>query len=341
MSKEIYKSLENFEHIYKISNLGNIININTYKNKKYCIKSNGYYYVTLCKNGENYVKTVHSLVAKTFLCKNINNDIIDHIDGNKLNNNILNLRYTSYSINTLNAYKNNKNMSNRLRKVFKFNNKFKLVIIYKSLSECRKDNNFKYNSKIVTLSNSKKIYNKFYYELERKKIKYEEKRKLKKEKFIIINKYFNDSFSNYLISENGNILNIRTNKLMKILKLKNDYEKIILVNNNKKPKKINIHRLVAYKFINEYDKDKVIHHLDENKQNNYYKNLEITTNKQNIRYSKSKKIIKYDLKMNLIKKYNCIKDASDELKIKNSGNIIKCCKGKIKTAYKFIWRYDN
>ena len=29
------------------------------------------------------------------------------------------------------------------------------------------------------------------------------------------------------------------------------------------------------------------------------------------------------------------------LKIKNSGNIIKCCKGKIKTAYKFIWRYDN
>jgi len=338
--EEIYKSLENFEHIYQISNFGNIINTKTGKNKKYYVKSNGYYYVTLCKNGKNYVKTVHSLVAKTFLCNDKNNKIIDHIDGNKLNNNITNLRYTSYSVNTSNAYKNNKNMSKRLRKVFKFDDKFKLITIYKTLSECRRDNNFKFNSKIVNLSNSKKKYNNFYYELE-KKNKYEKKIEKKKEKFIIINKYFNDKFSNYSISKNGNILNIRTNKLMKKLKLKNDYEKIILINDNKKPKKINIHRLVAYKFINEYDKYKIIHHLDENKQNNYYKNLEITTNKQNIRYSKSKKIIKYDLKMNLIKKYNCIKDASDELKIKNSGNIIKCCKGKIKTAYKFIWRYDN
>ena len=340
MLDEIYKSLKNFEHIYKISNFGNIINIKTSKNKKYCIKNNGYYYVTLCKNGISYPKTVHSLVAETFLSKN-KNEIIDHIDGNKLNNNISNLRYTSYSINTINAYKNNKNMSKKLRKVYKFDDKYKLIKIYNSLSECRKDNKFKFNSKIVNLSNSKKMYNKCYYTLENKKkvITSNTCNIISKENFIDIDEYFDDNYSNYSVSQYGNILNKRTNKFMK--KLKNDYEKIILLNDNKEPKKINIHRLVAYKFLKKYDNSKVINHLDENKQNNYYKNLEITTTKKNVRYSNSKKILKYDLNMNLIKKYDCIKDASNELNIKNSGNIIKCCKGKIKTAYKFIWKYND
>ena len=56
---------------------------------------------------------------------------------------------------------------------------------------------------------------------------------------------------------------------MKSVKLKDDYERIILVNDTKKPIKVIIHRLVAFKFIENYDKNKVINHLDENKQNNY------------------------------------------------------------------------
>ena len=40
--------------------------------------------------------------------------------------------------------------------------------------------------------------------------------------------------------------------------------------------------------------------------------------------------------MKLTKKYDCLKDAVDELNIKTTGNINKCCQGKLKTSYGFI-----
>jgi hypothetical protein len=114
-----------------------------------------------------------------------------------------------------------------------------------------------------------------------------------------------------------------------------------MVSKTNKAQKIPIHRIVAYFFINNYEKNKIINHIDENKYNNYYKNLEITTCKGNIRHSIAVKINKYDLNINLIKKYDCMKDAADELNIKTSGNISKCCQGKLKTAYGFIWKFEN
>lgn len=337
---EIYKPLINYDYIYAVSNYGNLKNIKNNKIKTKRINTNGYYYVSLSKNGKSIVKSLHGLIAKTFLDKKIEDKLIDHIDGNKLNNRIENLRYTNYSDNTKNAYLNNKNLSKKLRKVFKFNENYKLVKIYNSLSECRKDNNFKYNSKINNLSKYKNLWNGFYFELENKNNIVEYNPYIYKDEiFIEINNFFDNKFSKYKVSNYGKIFNKRTNKIMKSVKLKDDYERIILVNDTKKPIKVIIHRLVAFKFIENYDKNKVINHLDENKQNNYYKNLEITTIRGNVRYSNAKSIYKYDLEMNLVKKYDCMRDASDELNLKNYGNIVKCCQGKIKTAYKFIWRY--
>ena len=68
------------------------------------------------------------------------------------------------------------------------------------------------------------------------------------------------------------------------------YSKISLWNIDKKCKDYKVHRLVAYFFINKFNKEKIINHLDENKLNNYYKNLEILNNcKENSQYSCGKK----------------------------------------------------
>ena len=53
---------------------------------------------------------------------------------------------------------------------------------------------------------------------------------------------------------------------------------------------------------------------------------------------KAKRVYQYDLNGNLIRVWDYIKQASEELGI-NKESISKCCRGKRKTAGGFIWRY--
>jgi hypothetical protein len=64
----------------------------------------GYEFVSLCKNGKAYNKRVHHAVAEAFIGKRENGMIIHHKDGNKLNNNVSNLEYTSRQKNTMYYY---------------------------------------------------------------------------------------------------------------------------------------------------------------------------------------------------------------------------------------------
>lgn len=52
----------------------------------------------------------------------------------------------------------------------------------------------------------------------------------------------------------------------------------------------------------------------------------------------SKWVIQYDKEMNILFEYPSIRDAERKTRI-NRSNIIKCCKGKVKSAGGFIWKY--
>lgn len=54
----------------------------------------------------------------------------------------------------------------------------------------------------------------------------------------------------------------------------------------------------------------------------------------------NKSVIQYSKNNDLIKIYKSVKEASNENKI-NISSIIKCCKGQLKTAGGYIWRYAN
>ena len=56
--------------------------------------------------------------------------------------------------------------------------------------------------------------------------------------------------------------------------------------------------------------------------------------------SQSKQKEQYDLDNNYIKTWQSSHEAGSELNI-NSGNILRCCNNKIKTAYKHIWKFKN
>lgn len=70
--------------------------------------------------------------------------------------------------------------------------------------------------------------------------------------------------------------------------------------------------------------------------------LGVSTNERRRRGAsyKSKKVIQYNLNGNFIKEYNSISDASRATGIP-TGNISKNCKGGLKTAGKYIWKYKD
>jgi len=63
----------------------------------------GYMVVNLRKEGVSNVVPVHVLVAKSFLNNPTNLPLVNHIDGDKHNNNISNLEWASYSENNSHA----------------------------------------------------------------------------------------------------------------------------------------------------------------------------------------------------------------------------------------------
>lgn len=105
----------------------------------------------------------------------------------------------------------------------------------------------------------------------------------------------------------------------------------VTLKNNGNSKIIRVHRLVAQAFIPNTNDYKEINHIDENKLNNKVDNLEWCDRIYNIRYSLSKSVKQYDLQGNYIKTWECISEASGDLKIDKS-HISDVCKGKRKTA---------
>ena len=94
--------LKNYEKLYKINKNGEIWSCFLKRFLSLCINQDGYYKYTLCnENGKKYV-LAHREVAKQFIPNPHNLPLIDHIDRNRLNNNITNLRWVSLRQNQLN-----------------------------------------------------------------------------------------------------------------------------------------------------------------------------------------------------------------------------------------------
>lgn len=67
------------------------------------INCNGYKYVVFCKNKKMRTLMVHRIVALTFIPNPTALPVINHKDGNKLNNNVENLEWVTHSGNTIHA----------------------------------------------------------------------------------------------------------------------------------------------------------------------------------------------------------------------------------------------
>lgn len=87
------KDIPGYETIYKITVYGEIYSVKTGKQLKHCVSKDGVLKVSLNKNGNKKKHLVHRLVAITYIPNPTNKPQVDHIDGDKHNNHISNLRW--------------------------------------------------------------------------------------------------------------------------------------------------------------------------------------------------------------------------------------------------------
>jgi hypothetical protein len=97
-----WKDIEEFPR-YKISETGELYSKHT---KRILIPTlyDNYYRLRLAKNGKYLSKAIHRLVAQTYIENIDNKPIVNHKDGNTMNNNVDNLEWCTHSENVLHAY---------------------------------------------------------------------------------------------------------------------------------------------------------------------------------------------------------------------------------------------
>ena len=115
----MWKDIKGFEDIYIISDLGEV-----YSKDRMCIDSlgrkrfrkgikinpdiapNGYYRVTLARNGKKTQRYLHRLLAEHFIPNPNNLPQVNHKNGNKLKCDLDNLEWVTAQENVMHAYKN-------------------------------------------------------------------------------------------------------------------------------------------------------------------------------------------------------------------------------------------
>ena len=101
----MWKEIDGFQGRYEISDTGEIRNTKTGRILVLKIDDDGYYQIGLRKLGDRkrYWFYIHRLVAISYLEEPINSSMqIDHIDHNKQNNSVSNLRWITIQDNNLN-----------------------------------------------------------------------------------------------------------------------------------------------------------------------------------------------------------------------------------------------
>lgn len=111
--KEIWKRLiyqgKDCGDFYEVSNYGDIRNSKTRKVRRKNVNKHGYYFVNGSLGSKDIKITfrVHKAVAESFIDNPNNLPMVNHKDGNKLNNYIDNLEWCTNAENIQHAYDNN------------------------------------------------------------------------------------------------------------------------------------------------------------------------------------------------------------------------------------------
>lgn len=155
-NKEVWKDIEGYEGLYKVSSRGRVWSCR--RNKFMSTRvSRGYLLTKLSNNGKQKTIAVHRLVAKAFIPNPENKPEVNHKDENKLNNHANNLMWATSRENAnwgtrnkriaeyvkANPVKLNGKIVFKTKRIKQIDPKTnKVISVYNSVSEASRLNNF-------------------------------------------------------------------------------------------------------------------------------------------------------------------------------------------------------
>lgn len=153
-NEEIYKDIKDYEGLYMVSNLGNVKSLDriSHNNRGPYVREGrvlkaaivcGYSKVALINEQRKY-KAVHRLVAEAFISNDDNDPQVNHIDGDKQNNELTNLEWCTSGYNHLHAYstglRNSKSVS---KKVKQYTENGDFVAVFESIRSASRETGVK------------------------------------------------------------------------------------------------------------------------------------------------------------------------------------------------------
>ena len=351
----MWKTFQDYTN-YSFSIDGEVKNI---RGKDIGIIEGGYKHVTLSKNSNKKKFRLHIIIAKLFCDNPLGYPIVNHKDGNKINNRASNLEWTSLVLNAQHASINNLlNPSNQrpVRRTCKYTGISK---IFPSIMDASKDvgsNDTNYLDIVNTCGKRQKSANGFLWEYLTETIV-----DIKPSDGVNI-----IDFENYLITPSGLIYSLKSKRYLNPSENDTGYLIIDLHKENKSSeskddatykiddkihnytrkrtalrKKFRVHILVAQHFIPNSSPDTQIEidHIDKNRKNNNVENLEWVTPKQNIERSHNKPVMQFNADNKFVCMYASIENAGLDTKI-NPKNISSSLRRNNK-AGGFIWKYAD
>lgn len=156
-----------------------------------------------------------------------------------------------------------------------------------------------------------------------------------------------DIVTDYSISDMGEVRKDTNNYMMKPY-IQHGYAHVTL-QINKKPKRFNIHRLVAIAFIPNPDNKPYVNHIDGNKTNNCVDNLEWVTPSENTQHAvktglksptREREVVQFGLDGKKICEYKSLAEAA-RITGSSEAKISICCQQQREQHNGFQWRYKN